>query len=143
VETIPTDMSFGISANDGAFEWGSYSMQSFCHSFILLFTIWFWRFLFDIVRFSLFAKDILDEHESTSGPTEVEVQPSKIIPTSPQLESIGTYLARHKYSKQFIEYFLIPMVAAPWCIDPDEFARTFPAKPLIKFMYVVRTDKWI
>ncbi|KAI1641601.1 uncharacterized protein F4817DRAFT_52655 [Daldinia loculata] len=43
-------------------------------------------------------------------------------------------LSVNMYSKRFISYFLIPMVAAPWCTDPEEFARTFPAKFLIQFM---------
>ncbi|KAF2471479.1 amine oxidase [Lindgomyces ingoldianus] len=134
VKTIPTDMSFGVSADHGAFEWGSYSIQSFCHNLVLLFSIWFWRLVFDILRFSLFAEDILDEDHSSHESYEAGTRPSEIIPTRRQLESIGTYLKRHKYSEQFMTYFLMPMVAAPWCIDPDEFACTFPAKLLIKFM---------
>ncbi|RCI17199.1 hypothetical protein L249_1849 [Ophiocordyceps polyrhachis-furcata BCC 54312] len=116
VETMPTDMSFGVSALNGAFEWGSYSFSSFVGSFTRLFDTWFLRLLFDVIRFFLFAQDILRE-QPASG-----------------FESIGEYLRRKRYSNQFITYFLIPMVAAPWCIDPDEFAATFPAKNLIQFM---------
>ena len=51
-----------------------------------------------------------------------------------RLGSIGEYLTQQRYSQQFVEYYIIPMVAAPWCIDPDEFSRDFPALPLIEFM---------
>ena len=49
-------------------------------------------------------------------------------------ECIGNYISRHGYSEQFKKYYLIPMVAAPWCIDPDEFSSNFPARALISFM---------
>ncbi|RDA88529.1 hypothetical protein CP532_6637 [Ophiocordyceps camponoti-leonardi (nom. inval.)] len=123
VETIPTDMSFGVSALNGAFEWGSYSFSSFVGSFTRLFDTWFLRLLFDVLRFFLFAQDILKEEPA-----------SKSAKGENRFESIGEYLRRKRYSNQFITYFLIPMVAAPWCIDPDEFAATFPARNLIQFM---------
>ncbi|KAH8719239.1 hypothetical protein GQ44DRAFT_659227 [Phaeosphaeriaceae sp. PMI808] len=137
VETTPTDMSFGVSAADSMFEWGSYSIRSFVGSLSLLFSTWFWRLAFDIVRFILFAEDtLLADHN------EIEYQPEKESLNSTghasHLESIGDYLKRKRYSTQFRNYFLIPMVAAPWCIDPEEFARTFPARPLIQFMLAHR-----
>lgn len=134
VETIPTDMSFGVSTADGAFEWGSYSIRSFVSSLSLLFSSWFWRLAFDVLRFSLFAEDILYEDRPNVEYDETNDCLLGSQSMRYQLESIGEYLERQSYSKQFITYFLIPMVAAPWCIDADEFARTFPAKPLVKFM---------
>ncbi|ROW11902.1 hypothetical protein VPNG_04907 [Cytospora leucostoma] len=143
IKTIPTDMSFGVSTADGAFEWGSYSISSFVGKMSHLVSPWYWRLLFDIVRFGLFAKDILDEDRRTPysatsygrhNNAEEDVVGNDGLTRSDLFESIGTYLRRKRYSDQFITYYLIPMVAAPWCIDPDEFARSFPAKPLIGFM---------
>lgn len=97
--------------------------------------------MFDIIRFSLFAEDILYDQDTTPGRSEfttqcegdvTDAEDSRLMSTS--LESIGSYLRRQGYSSQFMTYFLIPMVAAPWCIDPEEFSRSFPAKPLIHFM---------
>lgn len=146
VQTIPTDMSFGVSTADGAFEWGSYSISSFVGKLSHLFSPWFWRMVFDVFRFSLFAQDILDE-EQQEGPcadksyrrcssTQEKGDFGDDDPraTSELSESIGTYLRRQGYSEQFMTYYLLPMVAAPWCIDVNEFARTFPAKSLIQFM---------
>ncbi|KAG8419044.1 hypothetical protein J3459_011585 [Metarhizium acridum] len=129
IETIPTDMSFGVSTTDRTFEWSSCSVGSFVATLTLLLSPWVWRLMFDIVRFSLFAEDILYERGTTPRRGEEE---SCLMSTS--LESIGSYLTRRGYSSQFTTYFLIPMVAAPWCIDPDEFSRSFPARPLIHFM---------
>jgi predicted NAD/FAD-binding protein len=127
-------MSFGVSTMDGAFEWGSYSFRSFVGSLSLLTSVWFWRLVFDVLRFSLFAEDILHEVPSDSDDQDSENNFVGECAVENELESIGQYLDRQRYSEQFVKYFLIPMVAAPWCIDPEEFARTFPAKPLISFM---------
>jgi predicted NAD/FAD-binding protein len=130
-------MSFGVSTIDRQFEWASSSFWGFVGRFSNLFKPWFWRLVFDIVRFTYFASDILIEK-----PTERQFQHLNNLQndtlknrvSEEGLESIGAYLRRHRYSRQFMTAFLIPMVAAPWCIDLDEFSRTFPAKPLIEFM---------
>jgi len=139
VDTIPTDMSFGVSACGGALEWGSCSIWSFIGSLKRLFSPWFWRLAFDILRFTVFAKDALYE-DSHDGPFLVDTLLSYRTPKFGskdeirEVESIGAWLKRKGYSPQFITYFLIPMVASPWCIDPIEFAHKFPARPLIQFM---------
>ncbi|KAI3390885.1 hypothetical protein diail_8446 [Diaporthe ilicicola] len=139
-------MSFGVSTADGAFEWCSYSISSFVGKLSHLFSPWFWRLVFDIIRFSLFARDILDEKQQEGSWADTSYRKCSntqektvfadngLGATSELFESIGTYLRRQKYSEQFITYYLIPMVAAPWCIDVKEFSHTFPAKPLIQFM---------
>lgn len=130
-------MSFGVSALDGAFEWGSRSATSFIGKLSLLLSPWFWRLVFDMFRFSLFARDALDEQQEstcldiTDQQAEGNAQPAERDQDAAHVESIGAYLRAHRYSQQFIDYYLIPMVAAPWCIDPQEFAETFPAKLLI------------
>lgn len=140
VKTIPTDMSFGVSALNGALEWNSLSIMAFVGTLANLFSPWFWRLMFDIVYFNLFARDILTQQAPVSppkkfvGPVEMEIAAIEKDLKVNRRESIADYLKRQKYSEQFIIYFLIPMVAAPWCIDPDEFAANFPARNLIQFM---------
>ena len=140
VQTIETDMSFGVSEDDGAFEWGSASFWSFFGKLSHLFSLWFWRLVFDIIRFNYFATDILlssraqfpNDGSRLLNLDESEKHGYHVIDR--RTESIGEYLDRNNYSKQFIRYYIIPMVAAPWCIDPDEFSRSFPARALIHFM---------
>ncbi len=141
VETIPTDMSFGVSAARGAFEWSSHSVYSFVGSFSRLLSPSFWRLMFDVLRFCLFAEDILHEEASAPDPNECPQPMGMSIDDTREedgdakpLVAIGEYLRMQGYSHQFMSYFLIPMAAAPWCTDPDEFALSFPAKPLIQFM---------
>ena len=105
-------------------------------------SLWWLRLVFDIIRFNIFAVDILSEHStpsyrpaSTKAYFDDAEKASENTPSA-TLESIGGYLKRHRYSSQFIDHYIIPMVAAPWCMDPDEFSDNFPAATLIDFMYV-------
>jgi predicted NAD/FAD-binding protein len=135
-------MSFGVSDASRDWEWGSYSFYSFAASFSNLLRPWFWRLLFDAFRFRILGADLCfeqqrhDIHSNHISPTYVEN-----VAISPEdatyyqhLESIGDYCTRMGYSELFITHFLVPMVAAPWCIDPVEFAASFPAIILIRFM---------
>ena len=133
-------MSFGVSEDDGAFEWASTSFGSFLGRFSHFFSLWFWRLVFDIVRFNCFATDILHDSHKRRKEGESESGESDRASHGHPLESIGDYLDREGYSEQFKRYYIIPMVAAPWCIDPDEFAHHFPAATLIRFMLVI---SWI
>lgn len=135
VVTAPTDMSFGVSVNHGAFEWTSASFRGFIGNLMNLFSPWFWRLVFDIVRFNNCATDILGKPSAASDNLDsVHSQDDYNKHCGESLESIGQYLDRHLYSDQFKRYYLIPMGAAPRCIDPDEFCRDFPAATLIRFM---------
>lgn len=143
VETVPSDMSFAVSDANGSIEWASTTAWTFVGRFSNLFRPWFWRLIFDVIRFNYFAKDLLSQtrnslnyrhHESLFYDEKVD---RKTPWRHEQLESIGAYLDREGYSEQFKRYFIIPMVAAPWCIDQTEFYNTFPAVTLVGFMFVV------
>ena len=140
-------MSFSVSEDSGKFEWASTSPRAFVGRISNIFNPWFWRLVFDIIRFNCFATDILSEsqeflfykaHNSFSGDEHVD---SDTHHRDKKLESIGEYLDRHGYSEQFKKYFIIPMVAAPWCIDPAAFCQNFPATTLIRFMCVMSIDR--
>ena len=147
VETIPTDMSFSVSEDEGKFEWASTSPRAFVGKMSNIFSPWFWRLVFDIIRFNSFATDILPQsqdslfHDSPKFFSGDEHVDGNTHQRDRKLESIGEYLDRHRYSEQFKKYFIIPMVAAPWCIDPAAFCQTFPATTLIRFMCVTSIDR--
>jgi predicted NAD/FAD-binding protein len=73
--------------------------------------------LFDILRFNLFATDILDPSSSFNG------------------ESIGSYLHRNNYSESFMDSYLIPLSSALWSNDPDKIVSLTPAAMLIRFLW--------
>ena len=45
---------------------------------------------------------------------------------------MGQYLARNRYSRQFVEHYLAPMGAAIWSAPPERFLQ-FPARFIIGF----------
>jgi predicted NAD/FAD-binding protein len=48
-------------------------------------------------------------------------------------EPLGEFLARHRFSRRFTDYFMTPLVAAVWSCDPDDALR-YPARFLFVFL---------
>lgn len=78
-----------------------------------------WRMLFDIVRFNVFALDIL-RNKHTAHKDDL---------------SVGQYLDEEGYSAYFRDNYLIPMTAAIWSTSPDQCFLEFPILTLVLFMY--------
>ena len=112
VRRRPTDMSFSLTSLRPDLEYCGSSRRSrlFAQRRNLA-RPWFYRMLWDIVRFSRRARaDVGDAADST----------------------IGSFLRRHGFSKQFSRYYLLPMAAAVWSGRPDRIDR-MPASFLIRF----------
>ncbi|OKL64263.1 hypothetical protein UA08_00939 [Talaromyces atroroseus] len=111
-DMYPTDMSFSVSEGNGSMVWSGVSVGSFIGDWSRLCTPWFWRLVFDIVRFNIFATDIFGEkaksHRTRRDNTETSDRKHH------RLESVGEYLDRNRYSKQFKRYYLVPITASPW-----------------------------
>jgi predicted NAD/FAD-binding protein len=127
-------MTFGVSRDQGQFEWAGTSLAAVFAQRKNIFSFRVWRMIFDIIRFNQFALDLLkEEHKSEvymngdgKGYHEAEKQ-----------ETIGQYLAREGYSDAFRDDYLIPMTAAVWSTSPDKCSLEFPAVTLVRFMYVL------
>ncbi|KAJ9663609.1 hypothetical protein H2201_005570 [Coniosporium apollinis] len=121
VETVPTEMTFGISRDNGSFKWAGTSVNAIFAQRANLFRPSIWRMIFDIVRFNQFALDLLSSEDKTSeSATDL---------------SIGEYLDREGYSSAFRDDHLIPMTAAVWSTGPDKCALEFPAVTLVRFLW--------
>lgn len=135
IHTAPTDMTFGVSRDQGLFEWSGTSLSAIFAQRSNLFNPHMWRMLFDIVRFNQSALDLLtDEGESEhdpSGINSVAVEPDR---PGHQM-SIGAYLDQNNYSESFRKDYLIPMTAAVWSTAPDKVSLEFPAITLVRFMW--------
>lgn len=128
-----TDMTFGVSRDQGTFEWAGTSLSSIFAQRRNLFSLRMWRLIFDIFRFNEFSLDLLQEEvESENNPQTTE--PKRKVAT-PSDESIGDYLDREGYSQEFRDDYLIPMTAAVWSTSPDKCSLEFPAITLVRFMY--------
>lgn len=109
VETIPTDMSFGVSMNAGGFE---YSGDSILAQKRNLFRPKFHKMWLDILRFYKNAPSVLTEPQTNI--------------------SLGEYLTRENYSQSFIDYHILPMAAAIWSTGTDDVCD-FPVKSFVRF----------
>ncbi|WPH05116.1 FAD/NAD(P)-binding domain-containing protein [Acrodontium crateriforme] len=134
VNPVDTEMTFSVSRDHGKFEWSGEGRGIFAQR-RNFFSPRHWRMIFDIVRFNLFALDILSE-EDDDAKTAVS---SSEYPNKPRSSlddmSIGQYLDREGYSQSFRDDYLIPMTAAVWSTAPDKASLDFPAKTLIRFMW--------
>ena len=109
VETIKTNMSFGVSLENGIFE---YSGDAILAQKRNLLRPSFHKMWIDILRFYKNAPRVLSELNTNI--------------------SLGDYLAREKYSKAFINYHILPMAAAIWSTGTDDI-RDFPVKSFVRF----------
>lgn len=121
MQTVSTEMSFGVSRNSGEFEWSGASLSSVFAQRGNIFKLSMWRMLFDIIRFNTFARDIFETESTPVGRVGRE-------------ETLGSYLNREGYSQAFKDDYLLPMTAAVWSISPDKCALDFPVVVLVRFM---------
>lgn len=133
ISTKKTDMTFGVSRDQGTFEWAGTSLSSIFAQRGNIFSPGMWRLIFDIIRFNEFALDLLQEvPESERNPAKGASK--KTIKSTAQ-ETIGEYLDREDYSQEFRDNYLIPMTAAVWSTSPDKCSLEFPAITLVRFLY--------
>jgi predicted NAD/FAD-binding protein len=122
VETIASEMTFGISRDAGAFEWSGTSGSALFAQPENALKPSFWRMIFDIIRFNQFALDLLSIVPGSSSSITAET-------------SIGEYLEKEGYSDAFRDDYLIPMTACVWSTGADKCALEFPALTLVRFMW--------
>ncbi|KAI9036614.1 amine oxidase [Aspergillus affinis] len=119
IPTEKSEMTFSVSRDWGRFEWAGNSLASVFAQRSNLFSWQMWRMLFDILRFNLFALDLLRD-EQTSPIDNL---------------SVGQYLDDEGYSPHFRDNYLIPMTAAIWSTSPDKCFSDFPVITLVLFMW--------
>ncbi|KAI9812391.1 MAG: hypothetical protein M1832_000426 [Thelocarpon impressellum] len=134
VVTVATEMTFGVSRDQGLFEWAGSSLGAVFAQRSNLFRPSMWRMIFDILRFNQFALDLLlneddMEHDQTNINGDAKHPPPR------RQETIGEYLDRQGYSDRFRDDYLIPMTAAVWSTSPDKCSLEFPAVTLARFMW--------
>ena len=128
-------MTFGISRDQGSFEWAGTSLSAVFAQKRNIFRARMWRMIFDVVRFNQFALDLLTgEEESEEDPIGPSGSSAPVREPRHQ-ESIGHYLDREGYSDAFRDDYLIPMTAAVWSTSPDKCSLDFPAITLVRFMW--------
>jgi predicted NAD/FAD-binding protein len=113
VPTRPTEMSFAVSMEDGAFEYGGGSLGALFAQKRNILRPQFWSMLRDLNRFFRDA-------------------PSDLGRPDDALVSLGRYLDQHGYGEAFQQRHLLPMAAAIWSASATDI-RAYPAHAIIRF----------
>ena len=113
IETNATDMSFGVSIDQGAFEYSGGSLKGLFAQKSNFFRLRFWRMIKDILRFYREAPLAIDD-ERTANLT------------------LGEYLLQNRYSQEFQDDHLLPMGAAIWS-SPVNAMLEYPLRAFIQF----------
>lgn len=107
-------MSFSVRAEQSGIEYNGTSLNTLFAQRRNLLRPSFLRMIRDILRFNREAPALLD---STGDDI-----------------TLGDYLAAQRYSRTFIEHYIIPMGAAIWSTDAENMQR-FPARYFVRFFH--------
>ncbi len=112
VRTRNSDMSFSVRCDKTGLEYQGTSLNGLFAQRHNLLRPSFCRMLADVLRFNRRALELLqgEDYDLT----------------------LGDYLEQSRYSREFIEHYLIPMGAAIWSAPPERF-RQFPARFIVNF----------
>lgn len=113
VETIPTNMTFGFSSQNGRLEWQGNTIGTLFAQKRNLFSPSFHRMWLDILRFR------------RDGLSDLQAGRTHNL-------SLGTYLEKNRYSDAFRDHCIIPMGAAIWSTSAAGML-SFPAESFIRF----------
>jgi predicted NAD/FAD-binding protein len=108
----PSVMSFSVQCERTGLEFSPSTLNSIFAQKRNLLRPAFYRMLWDIFRFKREAAALLSESSDSL--------------------TLGAYLESQKYSRFFIDNFIIPMGGAIWSSDPQKFFE-FPARYFIRF----------
>ncbi len=111
VPTEKSDMTFSLTANGGAFEWGAANLNAVFGQRSNLVNPKYWRFIADIIRFNTLAY--------------------KTAQQNPELTLQGL-LKKLKLGQWFCQYYILPIGGAIWSC-PLEVILSFPAFTFVAF----------
>ena len=117
VETVASDMSFSVQADQGRLEWCGSDLASVFAQKRNLARPAFWTMLRDILRFNREATTI-----ALKG-TEAQLA-----------QSIGDFLVQQRYSDVFRDWYLLPMISSIWSCAASQMLE-FPVSTLIRFCH--------
>lgn len=112
VTSQPSDMSFSVKCERTGLEYNGTNLNTLFAQRRNLLRPSFYRMIRDILRFNRESPELLTQPEP--GP------------------SLGSYLDSSRYSRSFIEHYILPMGAAIWSADHASLLA-FPARYLVQF----------
>lgn len=135
VETIPSNMSFGMHSPDEGFSYSSRGIRGLLATPANVVKPAFYRMLRDIFRFNRLARAALVEYSDTAMNPGDSHSPMAEPPEGTDIahgETLRSFLHRNQFSTAFSRYYLSPMSSAIWSATSDQTLE-FPALTLFKF----------
>jgi predicted NAD/FAD-binding protein len=114
VASQPSDMSFSVSDRHSGLEYNGRSLNTLFAQRSNLLRPSFHRMLLDVLRFNREAPALLDRAAGAI--------------------TLGEYLRAGRYSRGFIEHYILPMGAAIWSASPTGMERV-PAAFFVRFFH--------
>jgi uncharacterized protein len=116
VPSVASEMTFSVSIEDAGVEWAGSSLATVFAQKRNLVRPEFWRMLTDILRFNAAA---------TTRAQGAGADPA---------ETLGAFVARGRYGRAFVDWYLLPMGAAIWSCPAAEMLDT-PADTFLRFCH--------
>ena len=121
VETAQSDMSFSVQVpgvdGSASLEWSGSDLNGVFAQRGNLLRPRFWRMLRDLLRFNRLCTGLAER-----GADGELVQP------------IGDFLAAHRFSREFRDWYFLPMIGCIWSCPTDQMLR-FPITTMIRFCH--------
>lgn len=119
IETVATDMSFSVKLPlaGRTLEWAGGSLDAVFSQRRNLLRPSFYRMLRDIMRFNKHATALALSGEDAAANV-----------------SLGVYLVQHHYSREFRDWYLLPMAGCIWSC-PTEHMLMFPLSSFVRFCH--------
>jgi len=128
VESIDSNMSLSISLNNSSYEYSGSGLNGMFGQRKNLFKLSQWKLIYDILKF----KKLATKYIKRNNYTETTIQ---------------EWLTKNKFSKSFINCYIIPITSAVWsCSNKD--ALLFPTQTFLYFFYhhgllnIIDRPKW-
>ena len=107
-----SNMSFSVSIKESKIEYGGRGLKSIFANKTNIFNIKFIKMIYEIISFYKYAPSLIKKDFNE--------------------ETLGSYLKKTKYSNYFINYHIVPMVAAIWSMSFEK-AKDIPLNLFLKF----------
>jgi predicted NAD/FAD-binding protein len=118
VQTARSEMSFSVQVPSAGLEWSGTGLDGVFAQRANLLRPAFWNMLGEIVRFNRIATRLARD-TSSRGRAAFD-------------ESVGDFLAAHRFSKGFRDWYLLPMIGCIWSCPTEQMLR-FPVATLLRF----------
>ena len=112
-----SDMSFSVQVPDIGLEWSGSDLNTVFAQRRNLVRPAFWRMLRDLTRFNRLATALAERGIETE-----------------QQQAIGDFLAEHRFSSEFRDWYFLPMIGCIWSCPTDQMLR-FPIATMIRFCH--------